>query len=270
MLRIKEQTKWSEVCPAMAEFIEYCRALPFADEPNYEHLIGLLRRATTPTLPPYPRLSPQTLFCDGCTNRHYVPKNPLRNLPIPVREMSDDDIVSCPITEKRESVSPKVLSLSSIELSPPIVKDGLSTGSSNSNEQIKFAAEKMMHANNWMPMLDSEEETKPCPKCSERRRCYFDQEMPTYGLCWHVWRNANKTLHMQYNARFRRWPLSDEMPFPEGAVVNQPNWSSPTPILGHYQNVYGATGVFGQANVPPWQQMPQHNLLLANGPYVPS
>uniref|UniRef100_A0A915BAQ2 non-specific serine/threonine protein kinase n=1 Tax=Parascaris univalens TaxID=6257 RepID=A0A915BAQ2_PARUN len=40
---IKEQTDWSTLCPRMAEWIRYCRQLEFPDDPDYDHLISILR-----------------------------------------------------------------------------------------------------------------------------------------------------------------------------------------------------------------------------------
>lgn len=39
----KEQANWPEICPPMAEYMRYCRELQFAEEPNYDKLVNLLR-----------------------------------------------------------------------------------------------------------------------------------------------------------------------------------------------------------------------------------
>uniref|UniRef100_A0A914YMC1 non-specific serine/threonine protein kinase n=1 Tax=Panagrolaimus superbus TaxID=310955 RepID=A0A914YMC1_9BILA len=41
---MKEQASWADICPAMAEWMNYCKKLSFTDEPDYDHLLKILRK----------------------------------------------------------------------------------------------------------------------------------------------------------------------------------------------------------------------------------
>ncbi|KAH7673109.1 casein kinase 1 epsilon [Aphelenchoides avenae] len=64
MLRAKEQTDWTKVCPGMADFVKYCRELPFEAEPDYDLLIECLRRATVPIFAPAMHRTPGSDILD--------------------------------------------------------------------------------------------------------------------------------------------------------------------------------------------------------------
>ncbi|KAI1723601.1 protein kinase domain-containing protein [Ditylenchus destructor] len=68
---VKEQTNWAETCPSMTAFIKYCRELPFADDPDYDVLLGYLRAIVVPTDPTHSgssltSITPIQLKCDSC------------------------------------------------------------------------------------------------------------------------------------------------------------------------------------------------------------
>lgn len=49
--QLKEQTNWDEFCPCLAEFMRYCREIPFNEEPDYDKLLDLLQPIALPEHP---------------------------------------------------------------------------------------------------------------------------------------------------------------------------------------------------------------------------
>ncbi|KAI6210737.1 Protein kinase domain-containing protein [Aphelenchoides besseyi] len=68
----KEQANWREICPPMSDFMRYCRELDFAEEPDYEKLLGMLRQRLIEEQASsvLPRLMPPK--CDACVRAQDV------------------------------------------------------------------------------------------------------------------------------------------------------------------------------------------------------
>jgi casein kinase I family protein HRR25 len=225
---MKEQASWSDICPAMAEWMSYCKKLAFADEPDYEHLLKILRKI--PEIIKAKNCSKKDLSqslqdlsfdsddprCSQCRQKDgYSSSNKAQKMPtkekseeIFFNNNSDNESRSLKCNEK--TVRERKLSKSA---SMSVVNSLLPQNSLSTIPVTKPYAESVSDSKTApLPPHQLEDDTasiiSTCRKCRQRRQKYLDDRCAATGVkySWQVWKNATPELKFQYENRFP-WTL---------------------------------------------------------------
>jgi len=212
---MKEQTSWQEVCPSMAEWIQYCKDLPFYDEPDYDHLLNLLRKVpeicsqNMKLTESMQNLSFDDPRCSQCRMQQREIRSKEKK---PEKAASSDEEKKQGDQENnmRERKLSKSVSMSVVNSLDP--QDSLSTVpplkpfvDSMSIQDLLLIDPKSKNRST-VPLPDEETSSiaSSCRKCRERRQRYFDEKSAATGVkySWQIWRESTPELKFHYENRF--------------------------------------------------------------------
>uniref|UniRef100_A0A915DLP8 non-specific serine/threonine protein kinase n=1 Tax=Ditylenchus dipsaci TaxID=166011 RepID=A0A915DLP8_9BILA len=268
---VKEQTNWAETCPSMAPFIQYCRDLPFADDPDYEVLLNFLQGIVMPNDTAEKgstKIPSDNIRCENCEASLLNNTQPLLPSKEHVPKPTAEQLVVTEPTLKLELPSGSV-GIPQITTTPtgnllcqipctfiqPVVE--CAEVMANNLANLSLATDLNIVA---CPLTDSlpttsstsaaleedAESTGSCHKCRERLQLFFDQQQDQQSkplpksenndakvtkMSWQIWRESNVDRRFQYENRFS-WTLPEVL----ASVRNTPPLASaiaPTSGLMH-------------------------------------
>uniref|UniRef100_A0AC34GSI8 Protein kinase domain-containing protein n=1 Tax=Panagrolaimus sp. ES5 TaxID=591445 RepID=A0AC34GSI8_9BILA len=257
---MKEQASWVDICPAMSEWMSYCKKLSFTDEPDYEHLLKILRKIP-----------------------EIIQSNNVKSLSDSIQDLCIDDDPRCSTCRQRDGAG-KTASTTAPLSAPTTTKmfkekdedeensSNSSSSSDNETQQIicnekisrerklsKSASMSIVNTLNPQESLSTIPTTKPyadsvsdsktaplpphqleddtasitstCRKCRQRRQKYLDDRCAVTGAkySWQVWKDATPELKFQYENRFS-WTLPEYQIQDNRLLQNQPIYFHAPPV----------------------------------------
>uniref|UniRef100_A0A7E4UTT3 non-specific serine/threonine protein kinase n=1 Tax=Panagrellus redivivus TaxID=6233 RepID=A0A7E4UTT3_PANRE len=225
---LKEQTAWNDVCPSMAEWMAYCRKLPFTDEPDYDHLLALVRK-----IPEVHQAKKKDELSDSLGGLNF----------------DDPRCSSCRAQAKdirsvRPAETPKAGEVAGVEndenkpgrklsksASESVVNAIHPTGEETFDPTAKPASLSIHDLllideppKPFIPTASTEDDNastaSTCRQCRERRQRFFDERAAATGLkySWQVWREASPELKFHYENRFS-WTVPRPLPSQVAALA---------------------------------------------------
>jgi hypothetical protein len=212
----KEQTNWEEICAPMADYMRYCRELQFAEEPNYDKILDMLRvnliKEQFSTTMSSPLIPTKCEACRALENKEAKPKidpieeenSPLMSPPSEAQINSDDviqsnatypllssnftdkltlqlDNIDLTSTDRAYCLSTQTCSLTPcIKMSQSSV-DNFSQHSSLENLKSNLSANmdlgsSIKKANSETATEEDAESVKSCQNCRQQKQTYFDKQ----------------------------------------------------------------------------------------------
>jgi casein kinase I family protein HRR25 len=274
---MKEQASWNDICPAMVEWMNYCKKLSFTDEPDYEHLLKILRKI--PEIIKSKEVlndSFQDLCiedddprCSQCRQRDgkFVGPSATTTTTIKMFKEEEDDENSSNSSDNetplicnekigRERKLSKSVSMSIVNTLNP--QESLSTIPTTKPYADSVSDSKATPLPQHHLEDDTASITSTCRKCRQRRQKYLDDRCTVTGAkySWQVWKEATPELKFQYENRFS-WTLPEYQIQDNRLLQNQPIYfhAAPPPPQHQQQHQiqqnYQKHGVLFSAPPPP-------------------